>query len=357
MMQKNYNVIGIMSGTSLDGVDLAYISFTKFEKWTYEIIISETIGYSDEWIKILKNIVHLSSDNLESVDINYTNLLSELVLDFIKRHNIKNIDAICSHGHTAFHKPDLGKTYQIGNLPLLATFVNQLLVCDFRTQDVNLGGQGAPLVPLGDKLLFSNYDACLNLGGFSNISLDLNNERVAFDICPINIVLNELVSTIGLKYDDKGHLASKGKLHIELYFKLNQLEYYKKPYPKSLGLEWVNDVFFPIIKSYEISLEDKLHTLVEHMAFQISEVIKSCHTVLFTGGGVYNTYLMSRINHFSEIKIIIPDSKLIEFKEALIFGFLGVLKLRNEVNCLASVTGASKNHSSGKIFRPTNSIV
>lgn len=350
MMKKNYNIIGVMSGTSLDGLDLAYLNFSLNEEWTYKIIKAETVSYSVDWLENLTNLINFSPEKLAVLDKEYTVYLSEIILKFILKHQLKNIDAVCSHGHTALHKPENGVTYQIGNLPELATLLKKTVVCNFRVQDVIFGGQGAPLVPIGDLLLFNNFNACINLGGFSNISKTVNNQRIAFDICPVNIILNHYVSRIGLKYDNKGAIALKGSINQSLLLELNQLEFYSKPHPKSLGLEWVKEIIFPIIDSYCLKLEDILCTVVEHIAYQISLQIKSLTTVLFTGGGVYNSFLMARIKHFTTAEIIIPDNKLIEFKEALIFGFLGVLKLRNENNCLASVTGAVKNHSSGNIF-------
>jgi anhydro-N-acetylmuramic acid kinase len=221
-------------------------------------------------------------------------------------------------------------------------------------QDVELGGQGAPLVPIGDKFLFSNYDYCLNLGGFANISTDVNHERVAYDICPVNIVLNHYVKQLGFDYDDEGKIAATGQIHLELLKQLNGLSYYKKIYPKSLGLEWVNNTVFPLIDKVKLPVNDVLSTFVEHMAIQIASEVSNPKksSVLITGGGVYNTFLVNRLKMHTQQNIIIPEKDAIEFKEALIFGFLGVLKLRNQVNCLKSVTGASKNHSSGKIFQP-----
>jgi anhydro-N-acetylmuramic acid kinase len=245
-------------------------------------------------------------------------------------------------------------TYQIGNMPHLAVLLGQTVVCDFRVQDVALGGQGAPLVPIGDKLLFSDYDFCLNLGGFANISTDNDTDRIAYDVCPVNIVLNRYVEQLGLNYDDEGKIASTGTINEELLEKLNDLEFYKANYPKSLGLEWVDKNIFPLIDAFQLEIQDVLKTFVEHIAVQLaSEINKKSHaSVLVTGGGVYNTYLMNRLEAYSKNEIMIPSKAIIEFKEALIFGFLGVLKLRNEVNCLKSVTGASQNHCSGKIYLP-----
>jgi len=353
-MNDEYNVIGVMSGTSLDGIDLVYVRFIFNEDLNFEVLHAETIGYDNIWHQRLKNLVNIPLEELKEIDVEYTQYLAEIIKRFINKHDIKNIDVVCSHGHTALHKPKEKLTYQIGNKPILSNLINEKVVCDFRVQDVELGGQGAPLVPIGDEMLFSKYDFCLNLGGFSNVSLNNNDERIAYDICPVNIVLNHYVSKLGLNYDDEGNIASKGNINVQLLNQLNALNFYKKKHPKSLGLEWVHEQIFPILDALKLKLEDILKTFVEHIAIQIaSEVNKKVNaTVLITGGGVYNTYLLERLKHYSKSKIIIPPKNIIEFKEALIFGFLGVLKLRNETNCLKSVTGALKDHSSGKIFHP-----
>lgn len=354
MVKDEYNVIGVMSGTSLDGVDLVYAKFFLNDTWRFEIVYAETVEYHADWYETLKGLVNKSIEELKVVDTNYTEYLAKVINDFIIKYQIKNIDAICSHGHTALHQPENKLTYQIGNKPLLAELLKETVVCDFRVQDVKLGGQGAPLVPIGDELLFSEFDFCLNLGGFANISMDLNDERVAYDICPVNIVLNHYVEKLGFSYDDEGKIASKGNINTELLIQLNALDFYKEIHPKSLGLEWVNNNIFPLIDTFQLEIQDVLKTFVEHIAIQITLKINKEHrgALLITGGGVYNIYLINRIEAHSNQKIIVPNKEVVEFKEALIFGFLGVLKLRNESNCLKSVTGASKNHSSGEIYLP-----
>ncbi|WP_055435284.1 anhydro-N-acetylmuramic acid kinase [Lacinutrix algicola] len=353
MIKTEYNVIGVMSGTSLDGIDLAFINFSFNENWSFQIIKAETVAYAEEWLGKLKTLIEHSKEELKELDTDYTLYLAEVIDNFINRNNILEIDAICSHGHTALHKPENGLTYQIGNLPVLAKILNQTIICDFRVQDVEFGGQGAPLVPIGDKLLFSDYNYCVNLGGFANVSTEIKGKRIAFDICPVNIVLNKYISTLGFAYDDKGAFAKEGALNTNLLNELNNLQFYKETYPKSLGLEWVNEIIFPLINSYNLSVKDVLRTFVEHVAIQISNVlnIKQNASVLITGGGVFNLFLMSRIEDLCYNTIKIPSKEIIEFKEALIFGFLGVLKLRGESNCLSSITGAKKDHSSGVIFQ------
>jgi anhydro-N-acetylmuramic acid kinase len=352
MKKENYSVIGLMSGTSLDGVDLAHIHFSvKDNTWAFEILESETISYSKNWLQKLKTAVDFSETELEKLNTDYTKLLAEILSNFINKNKIKNLDAVCSHGHTILHQPQNGFTLQIGNLAEIASLSQQTVVCDFRVQDVQLGGQGAPLVPIGDRILFSEYDYCMNLGGFSNVSFEENNKRIAFDISPVNTVLNYYANQLGLDYDDKGQLARTGEINPLLLKELNALDYYSKKHPKSLGFEFVKETVLPLIENYQITIEDKLHTFTEHVAIQIELALPVKKGKLFiTGGGAYNDFLIDRIQSLSQMTIIIPSAKILEFKEALIFALLGVLKLREEINVLSSVTGAKTDHSSGKIY-------
>lgn len=357
MFKESYQVVGVMSGTSLDGIDLAQLYFSnKNGNWTYEIGTCKTIPYNSEWLNKLKVAVHFSEEELEKLNQDYTNYLAKTIKQFIEINNLKEIDAVCSHGHTILHQPQNGITLQIGNLPQIAKIIAHPVVCDFRVQDVKLGGQGAPLVPIGDRLLFSEYDFCLNLGGFSNISFEEKGDRIAFDISPVNTVLNYYANQLELDYDNKGQIARSGKVNQALYVELNSIDFYQKKYPKSLGIEFVNTTILPLIDKYCISIEDKLATFVEHIALQIALVLpKKEGKILITGGGSYNEYLIERMQVFlPKMKIIIPDSKTVEFKEALIFGLLGILKLRGDINVLRSVTGAKLNHSSGKILNLKN---
>jgi anhydro-N-acetylmuramic acid kinase len=354
MIKSKYKVIGVMSGTSLDGIDLAYIEFCFDTTWSFKIIKGVTVSYSEKWSNILKNLVSNSVDELKEIDVEYTEYLANVISNFISDNEIADIDAICSHGHTALHQPENGITYQIGNLPEISKLVRKMVVCDFRVQDVALGGQGAPLVPIGDALLFYKYDYCLNLGGFANISTQIEANRVAYDICPVNIVLNYYASKLGVNYDENGKIAASGKINRSLLSELNALEFYKTPAPKSLGIEWVIKTVFPLIDRYNLEIKDILRTFVEHSTEQIAEQFNSRKnaTILCTGGGAYNSFFMKRLNELTNNNIFIPSQNLIEYKEALIFGLLGVLKLRGEHNCLSSVTGAKQDHSSGYIYYP-----
>ncbi len=353
MIKSNYNVIALMSGTSLDGIDLIYVSFYHNNQWEFKIHYCKTYSYDPIWKQNLSTLTQKSLKELGPIDDDYTQYLAKVISGFIFENSLENIDFIASHGHTALHQPDNGITYQIGNQQTLADLLRHKVICDFRVQDMELGGQGAPLVPIGDRLLFGDYDYCLNLGGFANISFENNEERIAYDICPVNIVLNRYVSKLNLEYDDRGTMASSGKVHQGLLNSLNELSFYDEMPPKSLGLEWVQKKIFPLIDSFDLGVGDILRTFVEHTAIQISTALQKKESqVLITGGGVFNDFLIERLTYYSDARIIIPSKEIIEFKEALVFGLLGVLKDRNEVNCLSSVTGASHDHSSGKILIP-----
>jgi len=353
MKKTEFKVLGVMSGTSLDGIDLAVVNFRKSNSWQFEIEIGQTVPYSAKWKTILTEALHYNEEDLKKVNREYTVYLAEAINRFKAENNLEKLDAVCSHGHTIKHEPVNRYTLQIGNLPEIATLIKERVVCDFRVQDVVLGGQGAPLVPIGDELLFHEYDYCLNLGGFANIST-MQDFRIAYDICPVNTVLNFYAEKLGFAYDDKGNIARSGKIDSELLEKLQQLEYYKKAAPKSLGIEWVNAQIFSILKHYEEDIPSILHTFSHHIALQIVQNLDDSQSskLLITGGGSFNTFLIELIQKKTKTKIIIPSEEIINYKEALIFGFLGVLKLLDENNVLSSVTGASHDHSSGVIFEP-----
>ena len=341
-----------MSGTSLDGIDIAYIHFEKKEKWIFKVKNAKTYNYSTEWFEKLKTSVSLSKIDLDKLDNDYTLLLSKQVLRFIEEFSINDIDAVCSHGHTVFHDPNNNYTYQIGNLPGISKEIGYKVICNFREQDIKYGGQGAPLVPVGEKYLFSEYDSCINLGGFSNISKTIDGKLIAYDICPVNTVLNFLSKKMNLDFDKDGEISKNGKLIKDLYAKLNKLDYYNNNYPKSLGIEWVNSNIIPLLEQYSNQIVDLLYTYSCHIAEQVSKNTINETNVLVTGGGAKNKFLIDLINNKLNNKVIIPDTTLIDFKESIIFGFLGVLKMLNINNCYSSVTGSSIDHCSGDVFLP-----
>jgi anhydro-N-acetylmuramic acid kinase len=347
-MIKNvkYRVLGVMSGTSLDGIDLAICSFSKTTNWQFSIEKSITLPYSKYWKETLQNLHAKSAAEIKLIDKKYGVFLGDTINNFLAA---EKVDFIASHGHTIFHQPENKHTLQIGGGEIIAKITKTTTINDFRSLDISLNGQGAPLVPIGDLCLFSSYKYCVNLGGFSNISIKNNGVIAAFDICPVNIVLNEVCQQLGIEYDNNGNIAKRGKLIPILLEQLNSLNFYKQKAPKSLSREWAEKYIYPLLKNYKT--EDILNTFCEHIAIQIGVFLKN-ESALFTGGGVFNTYVMERIKCHSYSKIIIPDNTLINFKESLIFAFLGVLKLKNEVNCLKSATGSKRDNCGGVIHHP-----
>lgn len=340
-----------MSGTSLDGLDICFAQFWKENsQWKFKIIHAETVSYSKTLEDQLRNSIHLSSQDLLALNSEYGFYLGQITQNFIQKKQLSEIDLIASHGHTVFHQPQRKFTLQIGDGRAIKAETQIPVVYDFRSQDVLLGGNGAPLVPIGDELLFSDYDACLNLGGFSNISFKINQQRIAFDIAPVNIILNKLALNFNQNYDENGDLARKGKINQGLLKKLNSLQFYSQSHPKSLGIEWCNENILPLFLNIEDS--DILATFTEHVAEQISKVFNdnNLKKILFTGGGTYNQFLIEKIKSKTQSEIIIPKKEIIDFKEALIFAFMGVLRWNNEINVLSSATGSSNNHSSGIII-------
>ncbi len=343
-----------MSGTSLDGIDMAACIFHKdMHGWAFEIVQAVTYPYSDEWKNKIGELSKTDGLNFCKIHIEYGNLLGELALDFMGKSGFKPA-FIASHGHTVFHQPEKGFTFQIGAGSSIAAISGIPVVCDFRTTDISLGGQGAPLVPIGDKLLFPQYDFCINLGGFSNISYDQNGKRLAFDICPVNTVLNDLAERLGSEYDQDGRIAREGVIAHELLSSLDNLPFYSSLPPKSLGREWLKTSFYPVFNSFNISEKDMMRTMVEHISNQISQILNTFpgnKNVLITGGGAHNQFLVERISANTLHNIQLPDKLLIDYKEALIFAFLGLLRFRNEINILSSVTGSRKDHSAGCIYQ------
>lgn len=347
-------VVGAMSGTSLDGLDLAAVEFRRSEnRWNFSIVAAETVKYSNEWEEKLRTAPKLSGEKLIELHNVYGKFTGQKINRFVKSHRLLP-DLIASHGHTVFHQPEKGFTFQAGNGACIATETGITTVSDFRTADVTLGGQGAPLVPVGDRLLFPEYESCLNLGGFANISFEQNGKRIAFDICPVNFILNDLSRKLGKPFDENGELGRQGAIDNQLLEKLNKLKFYSQSPPKSLGKEWMDRHFFPVIEASNLTVQDKLRTVYEHIALQIAKAVPAGGKMLITGGGTFNSFLMERVRQHLKCEIVIPPAEIINYKEALVFAFLGMLRYLGEVNCYATVTGARRDSSTGIIFPATN---
>jgi anhydro-N-acetylmuramic acid kinase len=355
-VKKQFTVIGLMSGTSLDGLDIACCHFNLQKgHWKYRIECAETIPYTPDWKRRLSSVENRTALDLALIDAEYGHHIGRLAADFIRKKKVRP-DFIASHGHTVFHQPRRRMTFQVGKGAAIAAETGIDVISDFRTSDVALGGQGAPLVPVGDRLLFGDYSACLNLGGFANISYETKNRRIAFDICPVNIVLNRLAAKKGMEFDSGGKLAQQGKLHRDLLLDLNDIRYYSLKPPKSLGKEWVLEEFIPVLNRYRIPVNDKLHTVCHHMAGVIASASESAvkGSLLVTGGGAFNHFLIGLIRAKSRQTLVVPDDLTVSFKEALIFAFLGVLRMTGSPNALRSVTGARKDSIGGAVWAATS---
>ncbi len=341
-----------MSGSSLDGVDLAYCEFTRESgMWGYRIVEAETIPYPAPLKKMLGEAAGWEMERILELDRVLGYHFAGIINDFHSRHRLSP-GLIASHGHTVLHDPEKGITFQAGHGRTIADRTGITVVCDFRTGDVAQGGQGAPLAPAGDRLLFGEFGACLNLGGFSNISFEDGGERIAYDVGPANLALNWVAGLMGLELDRDGEVARQGTVDDDLLEQLNSLEYYRSAPPKSLGREWFTGMFLPLVRDCGLASADLMATVAEHIAVQLSAAIgfSEAGTVLVTGGGALNKMLIERLRHLSGTEIRIPDIQLVCFKEALIFALLGLLRTFGEINCLASATGGRSDLSTGTIY-------
>jgi anhydro-N-acetylmuramic acid kinase len=349
-----YLAIGLMSGTSLDGLDICACNFQNNEgNWNYKFIAGETIAYTELWKNKLLNAPTLSALELALLNNEFGDYLGAQTNSFIAKHELMP-DLISSHGHTVFHQPQNRLTLQIGSGACIAAATKLPVICDFRTVDIALNGQGAPLVPAGEKFLFSQFPYLINIGGFANISFNQEEIRAAFDICPANIVLNELSAQLDppMAYDKDGLASRKGNINEKLLQQLNDLDFYQQPYPKSLGKEWVEEHIQPLLKS-GYAIEDKLATFTEHIAINIANILNKLPkgAVLITGGGAFNVFLLERIKAHARQEIIIPDKETVNFKEAIIFAFLGILRINHKPNALKSVTGADFDNIGGAVYQ------
>jgi anhydro-N-acetylmuramic acid kinase len=360
-----YKAIGLMSGSSLDGLDIAYVHLQETGgKWTYEIVCSDCLPYSDLWMKKLSNAVHLPALDYQLLHAEYGHFTGKLVNTFIDDNNLHHqVHLIASHGHTSFHLPKQKMTAQLGDGAAIAAVTGLPVVSDLRALDIAFGGQGAPIVPIGEKLLLYEYDMFLNLGGIANLSFNQPGNYIAFDVCPANRVLNLLIQPAGKVYDEDGRLAATGTLHAALLASLNKLDYYRQPFPKSLANDFGTATVFPLVQQYGLSIQDALRTYVEHIAVQIKYSIQAAiapsstgvhgSKLLITGGGAFNDFLVERIHaqlKETGIEAMVPDKKLVNYKEALVMALIGVLRWREEYNIFSSVTGAARNSINGALW-------
>ncbi len=360
-----YRAIGIMSGSSLDGLDIAFTEFQENAgKWNYEIMQADCYPYNHNWIEKLRSATSLNSVDYQLLHVEYGHYIGEQINRFIEENKLHYQAAlISSHGHTTFHIPSKKMTAQLGDGASIAAETQLPVITDLRALDLAFGGQGAPIVPIGEKWLLGNFDFFLNLGGIANISFK-SDPYTAFDICAANRVLNMLINNEGKEYDDSGEMAKNGAINFELLQKLNGLDYYSQPYPKSLANDFGTGIVYPMILDTGCETRDALRTYVEHIVIQIKLAIGNWQLaiakppianrqLLVTGGGAFNTFLVNRLSEELkqlQIEVMVPDEKLIRYKEAMIMAFMGVLRWRQEYNVLSSVTGASRDSIGGALW-------
>ncbi len=360
-----YKVIGLMSGSSLDGLDIVFAHIIEARgKWTCDLKVADCLPYDKEWEERLRGAAQLSAIDYCQLDADYGHYLAEKIEEFVEKHDIHmQMDLIASHGHTVFHKPLQQMTAQIGDGAAIAAKMNVAVVSHLRNFDVALGGQGAPLVPLGEKLLFPEYKLFLNFGGIANISFHEETDVQGYDICPANSILNALAEREGYAFDEGGKIAASGVISRKLLQELNSLPYYKEKSPKSLGNDYGKEVILPLIDKYELDTKDKLATYVAHIVEQVEQNVSqllidqnpltSDFKMLVTGGGAYNHFLIKQLKDQLQthgVEVIVPEKEIVEYKEAIVVALLGALRWRENNTTLPSVTGASRASIGGALW-------
>ena len=360
-----------MSGSSLDGLDVVHVQLDEVRgQWSYEILHADCLPYTEQWINDLRHAAAMNVGDFLKLHTRYGKYLGEQINGFIAKYDLSHqVHFIASHGHTVFHEPEHSTTGQIGDGAAIAAVTGLPVINDLRAMDVALGGQGAPIVPIGDKLLFGGYDYLLNIGGIANLTIQAGGlgqthgsaptGAVAFDVCPANQILNGLAEREGKAMDEGGNMASVGTLLPGMLEELNDAEYYKRPAPKSLSNDAAMELVFPKLLASDNNNYDLLHTATVHIAQQIAAAVaqyphgKEQATLLATGGGAFNTFLITELQKALapyNITVVVPDAAVVKYKEALVMALLGTLRWREEINALSSVTGASRDSVGGALW-------
>ncbi len=358
--------LGLMSGSSLDGLDIASCRFElqgdRIVHW--QLLEGETVPFPASWQVHLRRLPEADARTLAHAHAALGRWMGEAVNGFLARYPHLRPDCIASHGHTIFHFPAEGFTTQIGDGAAVASVTGYTTVSDFRGTDVALGGQGAPLAPIADRLLFPQYELMLNLGGIANITCNIEGRYIAFDIGGANQILNALTQSIGLPYDDGGRMAASGRLIEPLMEAMDRLPYFQAAPPKSLGNDWVQAHQTEAYIAWPASVEDRLHTacvqLARQTALALARIMESenwrlpQYRILATGGGAFNTFLTNCIveacNTVAPVSLQVPEPGIIAFKEAVLMALMGVLRMAGLPNCMASVTGASRDAVGGAVY-------
>lgn len=368
-MNKELHIIGLMSGSSLDGLDMAYCKY-NYENVDGQIHLVEwSIKQAETAIIPLELKYQLSNANkfdlkkLQILDVLFGQFIGNELKAFMHKHQLTSIDFIASHGHTIFHRPEEGFSLQIGNGETIAAITKLPVINHFRNKDIAQGGQGAPVAPIADRFLFNGYDFYLNLGGIANISYHKNDTWYAYDISGANQILNALAHQLHSSFDDKGKEARSGQKIDALFHQLNKHSYIEKTPPKSLDNQFVFQEFTQCVLEHEGNTFDKLNTVCHHIAYQISKAIANAElekperSMFCTGGGVFNVFLMELIedycNQNMQVAIDIPKAEIINYKEAALMALMGLLHQENIPNVMASVTGAKQDTINGELHQPS----
>jgi anhydro-N-acetylmuramic acid kinase len=358
-----HHIIGLMSGSSLDGLDIAYCVFEENNgRWSYEIAVAECADFDDDLRQSLRELRSGTIDDLAQMHTALGQLFGEWVRVFMDKHGIAcKVEAISSHGHTILHQPKLGYSLQIGSGADIAAATGKTVICDLRSADIAYGGQGAPIVPMAEKMLFPDYRVFLNLGGIANISFHRPDGVTAFDVCGCNTLLNNIAQKKGSAFDSSGIWARQGRRAEFLFSELNNDPYCQLPPPKSLGTEYLQQQFLPKYEGLLSSANDMLHTTVEHIGLQVGKAFETSagkvsqnEHMLITGGGAFNSYLVDTIAHYAPVDVVVPDELTVSYKEAMAMAFLGLLRLQGQPNCLRSVTGATYDAIGGAVYLPSS---
>ncbi|MEM6321119.1 MAG: anhydro-N-acetylmuramic acid kinase [Bacteroidota bacterium] len=370
MTKNTYKAIGLMSGSSLDGLDIAYCSFEVEKREDGDLVVhdwgiekAETSEFTEAWEARLSQLPEQNALAFAKTHTYFGHYTGELVNSFLQRHQVTP-DFIAAHGHTIFHDPMGRMSIQIGDGSAIAATTGFPTISNFRNQDVAINGQGAPVAPIMDKYLLPGHDFYLNLGGIANVTAVLPNRKtIAFDICPVNQLLNFLANRLGAAYDAEGQMAAAGEMQPEMLKCINKADFYRTSYPKSLDNSWSKTEILSKLEDNPALIPDQLRTLVEHIAHQINfalrQVIrkeklnKSKYSILITGGGAFNTFLIERLRFHCEdlIELVLPDADIIQFKEAALMAWMGVMRVENVPNVLKSVTGADRDSVNGAIHQ------
>lgn len=357
-------ILGLISGSSLDGLDMAICQFDEqaTSQLEWEVIHTQTAGFPEGLLSRLVRSTELSTRELMELEVEFSKFCASESLDFLTKAKC-SVDYIASHGHTVFHYPEDGYTVQIGKGSIIAELTGIPSISDFRSNDIALRGQGAPLAPIVERYLYPGYNVYFNLGGIANFSIHEKSNIRSIDSCPCNQVLNFLISANGLPYDDRGRVARSGKVNDQLLKEWSSLEYFKLSGPKSMDNSWVHQIFIPVMNKYHLSMKDALATMVEFTALQLSKDISKLLQLdsitqmsgFVTGGGAYNDYLLERMTyHFQKLglSLEVPDAQTIEFKEAILMSLMGYLRILERPNTIPTVTGAAKMSIGGAVYLP-----